>query len=164
MHLAELNISRWKIDPASEEAKGFTGNVGRINALAERSPGFVWRLTDEQRTAEGSNAVCPDRLTEMTLSVWETVEDLEQFVWNTVHKRIYNGKNRWFSALDSHHLVMWHVEEGHQPSITEARERLDHLELHGNTDFAFEWSHLPGVKLWQIQQQPRQQTMQEEVV
>ena len=151
MHLAELNISRWKIDKTSDIAGGFTGNVGRINALAERSVGFIWRLLDEQRNEFGANAVCPDSKTEMTLSVWENVESLEQFVWNTVHKQIYNNKDNWFGALESHHFVMWHIEEGHEPTIEEARERLDHLDTNGDTDFAFGWSHLPHVKLWQNQ-------------
>jgi len=152
MHLAELNISRWKINAASQEARGFTDNVARINSLAERSDGFVWRLLDEQRDENGANAVCQDNDTVMTLSVWDNVESLEQFVWNTVHKQIYKGKNEWFGMLQSHHFVMWWVEEGHEPRIEEAKERLDHLDKRGNSDFAFDWSHLEHVKLWQKQQ------------
>ncbi len=151
MHLAQLNISRWKIDKTSQLAGGFTDNVERINALAERSEGFVWRLLDEQRDQFGANAVCPDPETEMTLSVWQNVEQLEYFVWNTVHKQIYLNKDNWFGALDSHHFVMWHIEEGHLPTLEEAKERLDYLDMHGNSDFAFDWSHLPHVKLWQTQ-------------
>ena len=108
MHLAELNISRWKVDPHSEVAKGFVDNVERINSLAERSPGLVWRLTDEARDENGVNAVCPDEQTLMTLSVWQSVADLEHFVWNTVHKQIYNNKNDWFwrsGRSSSRHVV-----------------------------------------------------------
>ena len=151
MHLAELNISKWKIEPMSQAARGFVDNVPRINALAERSSGFVWRKVDEERDENGRNAVCDDGNTIMTLSVWESPEQLEDFVWNTVHKRIYNGKNQWFSQMESHHLVMWWVDEGHEPTLKEARERLDHLDANGNTDFAFDWAHLPHVKLWQQQ-------------
>lgn len=152
MHLAELNISRWKIDAMSEQASGFMDNISMINNLAERSEGFVWRLLDEKRDKNGANAVCPDPDTLMTLSVWESVEHLEHFVWNTVHKRIYKGKNDWFGALDTHHFVMWWVEEGHQPTVEEAKDRLDCLNFEGNSDRAFDWSHLPHVKLWQSQQ------------
>ena len=151
MHLAQLNISKWKIDAKSETARGFTDNVSRINALAERSEGFVWRLLDEQRNEFGANVVCPDEHTEMTFSVWENAESFEHFVWNTVHKQIYQNKNDWFGALDSHHFVMWHIEEGHLPTLEEAKERLDYLNENGNSDFAFGWSHLPHVKLWQTQ-------------
>lgn len=152
MHLAELNISFWKIDPGSDAARGFVDHVTRINGLAERASGFVWRLLDEQRDADGKNAVCEGADTIMTLSVWESPADLEQFVWKTAHKRIYNGKHQWFSAMKSHNLVMWWVDEGHQPSIEEAKQRLDHLDAKGDSDHAFGWTHLPHVKLWQQQE------------
>ena len=151
MLLAELNISRWKIDPGSDVARGFTDNVARVNALAERSDGFVWRLLDEQRDDKGGNAVCPDDNTLMTLSVWKTVTDLEQFVWNTVHKQIYNRKDNWFGVMESHHFVMWWIEDDHRPTIEEAARKLQHLDKFGDTDEAFGWSHLPHVKLWQQQ-------------
>lgn len=151
MQLAELNISKWKIDPLAPDAASFTDNVDRINSLAERSSGFVWRLLDEQRDEQGRNAVCNGPDVVMTLSTWESVDHLEQFVWNTVHKQIYNGKDQWFKNMQSHHLVMWDVEDGHKPSISEAKERLDHLDAHGDSDRAFGWSHLPHVKLWQEQ-------------
>ena len=151
MHLAELNISKWKLDPLSPEAAGFTDNVARINNLAERSDGFVWRLLDEKRDDEGRNAVCDGPDVVMTLSVWETVNQLEQFVWNTVHKQIYNGKDQWFNHMESHSLVMWNVDQGHEPTLEEAKERLDHLNRYGDTDHAFGWSHLPHIKLWQEQ-------------
>lgn len=151
MQLAELNISRWKIDPASTAARGFVDHVARVNSTAERSPGFVWRLIDERRDQNGKNAVCEDHDTLMTLSVWETPQDLEHFVWKTVHKRIYNGKSQWFSELEGHSLVMWWVEDGHRPSVEEAKQRLDHLDANGDSDHAFGWSHLPHVKLWQAQ-------------
>lgn len=152
MHLAELNISKWTIDPGSQEARGFTDNVARINALAERSEGFVWRALDEKRDGQGRNAVCDGPSTVMTLSVWETPVHLEHFVWNTVHKQIYNGKSQWFSHMESHSFVMWWVEKGHRPSIEEAKARLDLIDAKGDSDDAFGWSHLPHVKLWQTQQ------------
>lgn len=151
MHLAELNISKWKIDPENDPlARGFLDNVTRINALAERSDGFVWRLLEEPRDENGHTVLGgPETL--LTLSVWETPEQLERFVWNTVHKRIYQQKSDWFSAMDSHHLVMWWVEEGHQPYLEDAKARLDHLDRYGSSDYAFDWSYLPHVKLWQQQ-------------
>ncbi len=151
MHLAELNISKWKIDPdADPVARGFLENVERINALAERSEGFVWRLKEEGRAENGHTLLGgPDTL--LTLSVWENAETFERFVWNTVHKRLYQQKGKWFEQMLSHHFVMWWVEEGWEPTIEEAKRRLDHLDKHGDSDHAFGWSHLPHVKLWQQQ-------------
>lgn len=150
MYLAELNIADWKIDPASPQAAGFVGNVGRINALAERSPGFVWRKKDDERDTRGYNVIGGPK-TLMTMSVWQTPQDFEHFVWNTVHKKIYQNKAQWFDQLESHSLVMWWIDEDHEPTLEEAKTRLDHLNENGDSDFAFGWSHLPHVKLWQHQ-------------
>ncbi|MEO0545943.1 MAG: DUF3291 domain-containing protein [Pseudomonadota bacterium] len=146
MHLAELNISKWKIPATSQAARGFVDYVSRVNGVAERSEGFVWRLLDEQRDETGRNAICPDSDTVMTMSVWETPGHLEEFVWKTVHKRIYDGKDQWFEQMESHHVVFWWVDEGHTPSLFEAKERLDHLDANGDSDFAFGWSHLSDQK------------------
>lgn len=150
MYLAELNISNWKVSPEAEIARGFVDNLDRINAMADRSEGFVWRLitdgTDDQtETPLGG----PEMIVNM--SVWEKPENLEHFVWNTVHKQIYNKRAEWFSHIESHRFVMWWVEEGHVPDLHEAKERLDFLNEHGDSDQAFGWSHLPHIKLWQQQ-------------
>jgi len=87
----------------------------------------------------------------VNMSVWQTVEQLEQYVWNTVHKRFYNRKAEWFQPMQSHHFVMWPVEEGHIPSVQEAMDRLDHLEANGNSDYAYDWQHLEHIKLWMSQ-------------
>ncbi len=149
MHLAELNISKWKIDPDVDPvARGFLDNVERINALAERSEGFVWRLREEERDEKGHTLLGgPDTL--LTLSVWENAEKFERFVWTTVHKRLYQQKGKWFEQMLSHHFVMWWIEEGCEPTLEEAKRRLDHLDNNGDSDYAFGWSHLPHVKLWQ---------------
>jgi hypothetical protein len=152
MHLAELNIGRLKYEIGDPRIADFVDNLGRINAMAERMPGFVWRLI-----GDGSNDGAldlrpfPDPMMAVNMSVWETVEQLEQFVWNTVHKPFYNRKAEWFELMTAHHFCMWFVEEGHIPTLAEAKDRLDHLQAHGNSDYAFDWSHLEHVKLWQSQ-------------
>ncbi len=149
MHLAQLNIAVAKYPLDDPRIADFMNNLGRVNALARTMPGYVWMHKDDSGHAMNIPTPWPDTVANM--SVWETPEHLEHFVWNTVHKRFYNRKHEWFSAMKSHHFVMWWVEEGHQPSLQEAKERLDHLDAHGNTDHAFDWAHLPHVKLWQSQ-------------
>ena len=144
MQLAELNIATWKIPETAPEARFFMDNIKRINALAERSPGFVWRLVDENRDAHGRTPLGGPE-TFVTLSVWESPRDFAHFVWNTVHKRIYERRADWFHALESHHMVMWWVEDGARPDLQEAKSRLDHLNEHGDTDHAFGWTHLPDL-------------------
>ena len=76
------------------------------------------------------------------MSVWESVEALERFVWATVHKQFYNRKGDWFEKLATPHFVMWPIAAGHIPDLDEAKARLEHLTPHGDSDFAFGWSHL----------------------
>ncbi|MBV6658844.1 MAG: DUF3291 domain-containing protein [Devosiaceae bacterium] len=148
MHLAELNIAEWTVSPESEAARSFFGALDRVNAVAERSPGFVWRPVNPVPASRdpwaGSNVI-------VNMSVWETPEHLEHFVWNTAHRAIYRRKAEWFSAMRMAHFVMWWIEPGHRPTLQEAKARLDHLHEHGQTDTAFGWEHLPHVKLWQSQ-------------
>ncbi len=146
MPIAQLNFSVWKIDDTSAAAAPFNDNLDRMNALAERSDGFIWRFKDENNATGITVFGGPETI--LTLSVWQSAKHLEAFAFNTVHRKIYERKAEWFAKLKSHHLVMWNIEEGHLPTLDEAKQRLDHLDKHGNTDFAFDWAHLPEVSLW----------------
>jgi hypothetical protein len=146
-HVAQLNIGRFRFATDDPRMSGFMDNLDRINAIAERSEGFVWRLKDESNNATAFRPF-PDPDMAVNLSVWESVEALEKFVWSTVHSRIYNAKGAWFEKLATPHFVMWSVPAGHHPDLEEAKARLDHLTRHGDSDFAFGWSHLPRIKLW----------------
>ena len=85
----------------------------------------------------------------VNLSVWENVESLERFVWQTVHKRFYGRRGEWFERMEERYFVMWWVPAGHRPTVAEAIERLEHMRAHGETDHAFGWQSLPSAKLWQ---------------
>jgi hypothetical protein len=149
MHLAQLNIAKPKYANDDARFAEFMDNLERINGLGESMPGFVWIHKDETGHAMDMPTPWPDAAANLT--VWKTPEDFEHFVWNTVHKQFYNKKANWFKEMSSNHFVMWWIEEGHKPTLEEAKSRLDHLDNHGDTDFAFGWSHLPHVKLWQSQ-------------
>jgi hypothetical protein len=148
MHLAELNIARLKYPFEDPRIAEFVDNLDRINGIAERSPGFMWRLKDESGNATDIQAF-DDPLVIVNMSVWRDAESLEHFVWNTIHKQFYRKRAEWFSLMEKQHFVMWWVDEGHKPTLDEAKARLEHLDRHGGDDFAFGWSHLPHVKLWQ---------------
>jgi hypothetical protein len=147
-HLAQLNIGRLRYDVGDPRMEEFVDNLALVNGLAERSPGFVWRYQDDSGSAIDTRPFDGDPRMAINLSVWDSVESLERFVWQTVHKRFYGQRHEWFERMDERYFVMWWVPAGHRPTVQEAIERLRHLQQHGPTDHAFGWESVPSAKLW----------------
>ncbi|MEO0999197.1 MAG: DUF3291 domain-containing protein [Pseudomonadota bacterium] len=147
MPIAELNVGRSAHDLDDPRMAGFMDNLERINALAERSPGFIWRYTDASGNATDTK-IGGDPRAILNLSVWETMEDLEAYVFGTVHVQFYARKAEWFEALDRPHFVMWEVETGHRPTVEEALARLEELRTTGPSARVFGWEALPNAELW----------------
>lgn len=141
MHLAEFNIAEARYELDDPRMADFVSNIERINGIAERMPGFVWRLKDEP---EGAMAAAWDGNTRLVdnLSVWESPETLVDFAFRTVHKQIYERRADWFPLLESHHFVMWWIDPGHTPTREEAQAKLEHLNASGPTPDAFTWDLL----------------------
>ncbi|MEM9012621.1 MAG: DUF3291 domain-containing protein [Pseudomonadota bacterium] len=147
MPVAELNIGRVRYDVDDPRMAGFVENLDRVNALAERAEGFVWRYQDASGAAiETSRNGDPREL--LNLSVWQTMEDLERYVFGTLHVQFYRLKANWFETVPAPHFVMWPVAEGHLPTIEEALDRLDELKCTGPSDRVFGWEALPNAALW----------------
>jgi hypothetical protein len=147
-HLAQLNIGRIRHEVNDPRMAGFVDNLASVNAIAERSPGFVWRYTDESGNATSTRPYEGDPMMAVNMSVWENVESLEKYVWQTVHKRFYARRHEWFETMAERYLVMWWVPSGHRPTIQEAIERLEHLKVNGPSDHAFSWDSLASARLY----------------
>jgi hypothetical protein len=149
-HLAELNVGRLVAPTDDPRVAEFMGALDRINGLGKRMPGFVWMMegSGEPGTGNTDAKIGGDPQYVSNLTVWENVATLENFVWNTVHRQFYERRTEWFEILGEMHFVMWWVPEGHQPTLDEALEKLDHLRKHGNSDFAFDWSWLEQAELY----------------
>ena len=147
-HLAQLNIGKLLAGRDDPAMAGFFDNLDRINAAAERMPGFVWRLKDDSGNATNIPWVGDPNMA-VNLSVWESVEALEKFVWQTAHTKIYARKAEFFEKPAAPHFVMWWIEAGHIPTLEEAKERLDRLTAYGPSEDAFGWAEAPSAKLWQ---------------
>ncbi len=144
--LAQLNVGHIRYPTDDPRVAEFMNALDAVNALAERSPGFVWRFKDDASNNATNVLVTPDPTFLINMSVWETPAELEHFVWNTVHKRIYMKKGNWFEPMTKPHFVMWWIPAGHIPTPQEALARLDHLTQHGPSDHAFGWESLPSVE------------------
>lgn len=147
-HIAELNVAYPKYDMNDRRFAGFVNNLDRINALAERSPGFVWRLKDD--VTGNAMDLQPDDDPAMipNLSVWESVEDLERFTFGTVHAQIYKLRENWFKPMQERHFVMWRVPIGQQPALEEAIAKLAQINADGPSDDVFGWEAMTNLKLW----------------
>lgn len=136
-HLAELNIGRIVGDtPDDPRLAEFMDALDKINALAEASPGFVWRLQDDSGNATSITAFDDPRML-LNLSVWDSVEALAAFAYKSNHAAFLARRREWFEALQGPDLVLWWVPAGHIPTIEEAKERLDRLISNGPTPEAF---------------------------
>lgn len=150
-HLAELNIGRLLAPIDDPRVADFKNNIDRVNAAAKRMPGFVWMMEGSGGPNTGNTDTCldgdPQAVT--NLSVWEDVATFETFVFNTLHKQIYDRRAEWFEIMEPAHFVMWWVPAGHRPTLDEAMARLTHLRDNGDSDEAFGWRYLKDqATLW----------------
>ena len=134
-HLAQLNIAQARESLESPVMADFVANLDRVNALAEGSPGFVWRLKDEGGDATAIRPFGDDVLVNM--SVWADIPSLHAFAFKSAHTEVLRRRREWFVPMDEDYTVLWWVPAGHAPSVEEAAERLAHLRQHGPSAHAF---------------------------
>ncbi len=137
--LAELNIARFKLPMDHPDNAEFINSLDRVNAIAEEQPGFIWRLTGEGNDAMDIQAFDDPNIAS-NLSVWSGKDSLMSFVYrNNEHKKIMARRREWFDKMDFY-VVLWWVKSGHNPTLEEAKKRLDILRANGATDNAFTFS------------------------
>jgi hypothetical protein len=134
--LAQLNIGVIKGPMDSPVMAEFAANLERINALAERSPGFVWRLQTEEGDA---TALRPfeNENTLVNMSVWRDLAALNQYVYGSAHVEIMRRRREWFERMKEASLVLWWVPQGHRPTVGEAIAKLELLRAKGPRPEAF---------------------------
>ncbi|MDX2215161.1 MAG: DUF3291 domain-containing protein [Oculatellaceae cyanobacterium bins.114] len=139
-HLAQVNIALMRSplsDPLMEE---FVASLDEINALADGSPGFVWRLQTDQGNATDLRPYEDDRIL-FNLSVWESLEQLQAYVYKSAHGEIMRKRRQWFEQFEGMYFALWWVEAEHIPSVIEAKQRLDYLNEQGVSRWAFNFKH-----------------------
>ena len=134
--LAQANVARMRAPLADARMEGFRSQLERINALADASPGFVWRLQTEAGDATAVRAFA-DPLILFNMSVWESLEELHRYVYVSGHVRLLRARRSWFEPLAGPSLALWWVPAGHLPGLDEAREKLAWLGERGASADAF---------------------------
>jgi hypothetical protein len=133
--LAQLNIAQMRTPIDAPEMADFVANLDRINALAESAPGFVWRLQSDEGNATAFRPFGDSTL--VNLSVWSSVEPLNDYVYKSAHVEIMKRRKEWFDRMQDAYMVLWWVPAGHRPDEAEAMLRLQSLRALGPTERAF---------------------------
>lgn len=137
-HVAEFNIARLKAPLDSPSMKEFVDFLAPVNAFAEQSPGFVWRLiAPDGQSSSYISAIYEDPMIAPNFTVWEDIESLKVFVYKTVHSYFLRDRKKWFDQVSEYQTVLWWVPAGYIPTIEEAKEKLVHLQENGPTPTAF---------------------------
>jgi hypothetical protein len=135
-HIAQVNIGRMKGQLEDPVMSGFVARLNEINALADRSPGFVWRLQTPEGDATYLRPYDDDRIL-VNMSVWESVDALRHYVYKSAHAELIRSRQEWFEKFVGAYAALWWVPLGHRPSVDEAKKRLAYLDKYGPTEFAF---------------------------
>ncbi|MCW2915447.1 MAG: hypothetical protein JWN52_3515 [Actinomycetia bacterium] len=136
-HLAQVNISRMRLPLDHPEMAEFMALLDPINALAEGTPGFVWRLTGGESNDATSIRPFEDDTIMINFSVWSSRQALWDFVYRSEHLDPLRRRREWFTRVADPYLVLWWIPAGHTPTVAEAIERLDLLRREGPTPHAF---------------------------
>ncbi len=135
-HIANYNIARAVAPLDSPTLASFVTELERINAVADRTPGFVWRLQDDSGNATSINPFGDERLI-INMSLWEYTDALFDFTYRSTHADTMARRREWFEPHDGPALVLWWVAAGHIPTPEEGAERLERLVADGPSDYAF---------------------------
>ena len=138
--LAQLNIGIIRGPMDSPLMADFAANLERINALADQSPGFVWRLQTEEGDATSIRPFEDANLL-VNMSVWRDIESLNTYVYSSAHVDVMRRRRQWFERMNEAFFVLWWVPAGHRPSIPEATAKLEGLRVNGPTAAAFTFRH-----------------------
>jgi hypothetical protein len=136
MLLAQMNVGTARYDLDNPGMADFMNSLDRINALAEQTPGFVWRLTGDGNNATDIKPSENPRFI-VNMSVWRSTDALFDYVYRSDHRSVMVRRREWFEKPAAPYMVLWWVKEGDVPTVEEGLARLRHLTGHGPTPYAF---------------------------
>lgn len=130
-HIAQINVAIFRVAREDPINADFETALGDVNALAERSPGFVWRMT-----GEGEN---DDPQITINMTMWESIEHLSAFAYrNITHRGVMRRRKEWFIEMPAY-LALWWLPAGAIPTLAEGRAKLELIGRLGPTREAFDF-------------------------
>ena len=137
-NLAQLNIGQIRHPLDHPEMRGFVEQLDYINAIADATAGFVWRLQTEDGDATAIRPFDADNIL-VNMSVWESIDALYEYVYRSDHLKVLRERRQWFEHMEAAYMVLWWIPAGHVPTVEEAIARLEQLRLHGAGPNAFDF-------------------------
>jgi hypothetical protein len=134
--IAQLNVGRAVAPLEDARMADFIGRLDAVHQLAERSPGFVWRLQGDSGNATDLK-YDDDPLFIVNPTVWESPDDLFTFTYRSDHRTVFARRFEWFERSIGPNLVLWWQPAGTIPTVEDALRRLRLLEAIGPTPEAF---------------------------
>src|SRR5690349_16357562 len=120
-HLAQINIARLTAPLDDPRLADFVAQLDEVNALAERAPGFVWRLKSDSGNALDI-AYGDDPMLLVNMSVWESVEALQEFTYARRHLEVFRQRGKWFEKMAQPSYCLWWRPAGDPPTVAEGRD------------------------------------------
>lgn len=137
-HLAQVNVAQFKADLNDPIMKEFVDFLEPVNKFAEESPGFVWRLQDDEgRSASYIQTPFKNKMMAVNISVWEDVDSFKGFVYGSVHSYFLRNKKKWFDMKGTSQFVLWWLPKGEVPTLQMAKDKLDLHEKEGDSPNVF---------------------------
>jgi hypothetical protein len=131
VHLAQVNVGRLAAPLDSEQLRPFVERLQSVNALADASPGFVWRLQTDEGDATAYRVFDDPELI-VNLSVWESLDALRGFVYRLPdHVEVLRRRREFFARSHEDTVALWWIPAGSIPTVAEAEERLTLLRALG---------------------------------
>lgn len=140
--LAQINIAKLIAPIDDPLIADFVAQLDGVNKKAEESKGFVWRLKDNAGESAITISVFDDPNIIVNMSVWDSVEDLKNFTYKTMHVDVFIDRAKWFEKMTGPHLAMWWIQEGAFPSDADGKQKIMYLEEHGPTAEVFTFKNI----------------------
>lgn len=135
-HLAQINIAQMKAPLTDLVMTEFAEALNEVNAIADQSPGFIWRLQTASGNATNIRAYSDPKML-VNVSVWQDIESLKTYVYKSLHGKFFVRRRQWFEKYQGEHFAMWWIPAGHLPTVEEGKMKLESLTLHENSPEAF---------------------------
>ena len=135
-HLAQINIGKLVAPHGDPRVQPFFDALDRVNALADVSPGFVWRLQDDSGNAMGIS-YSPDPMLAVNMSVWRDADALFEFVYRSSHTPVMARRRDYFQKFDGTFQALWWLPAGEFPTVSDGLSRLWLLDRFGPCPQAF---------------------------